>query len=133
MEWSRDSNLTQYAKLNNPYPDGLTLPPGRSLGPMTFIGLGASTIVRENIKPSYNMWNLSLQRQLMGSSLIEVNYTGTKGTHQYVPYTNLNNLDPTYWGIGRTELNRLVANPFYGVITDSRSALSTQTIQRFRL
>jgi hypothetical protein len=133
VEWSRYSNITRYAKLSNPYPDGLNLPPGRSLGPMTFIGLGASTIVRENIKPSYNIWNFSIQRQLTGSSLIEVNYTGTKGSHQYVPYTSLSNLDPVFWGIGRTELNRLVPNPFYGVITDPRSPLSTETFQRYRL
>jgi hypothetical protein len=133
VDWSRDSNITQYAKLSDPYPDGLNLPPGRSLGPMTFIGLGASTIVRENIKPSYHMWNFSLQRQLMGSSLLEVNYTATKGTHQYVPYTSLSNLDPVFWSIGRTELNRLVPNPFYGVITDPRSSRSAPTIQRYQL
>ena len=55
----------------------MNLPPGRSLGAMTFIGLGANTVLPENIKPSYHSWNFSIQRQLPGSSVIEVNYTGT--------------------------------------------------------
>jgi len=35
--------------------------------------------------------------------------------------------------MGRTALNRQVANPFNGVITDSRSRLSEPTIQQYRL
>ncbi len=133
VEWSRDSHRTRYAKLDNPYPDGLTLPTGSSLGAMTFVGLNASTIVRENEKPSYHSWNFSIQRQLTPSSLVEINYTGTKGSHQYVPITNLSPLLPVYWDKGRTALNTMVANPFHGVITDPRSALSLPTTQLHRL
>jgi hypothetical protein len=133
VTWSLDSNETQYAYLNNPYPDGLTLPIGRSQGAMSYIGLGAGTIVRENIKPVYHSWNFSMQRQITGSTVVEVNYAGTKGSHQHVSLTNLSPLLPAYWGMGRTALNAMVANPFYGVITDPRSVLSRPTTQLNRL
>jgi len=133
VTWSLDSNATRYATLSNPYPDGLNLPPGNSLGPMTFIGLDAGTIVRENVKPRYDMWNFSIQRQLSGASLVEVTYIGNKGTHQYLPDAILSRLAPRYWSLGRNELNRMVPNPFYGVITDARSVLSRPTTQLYRL
>lgn len=129
MDWSRDSNLTRYATLANPYPDGMNLPPGSSLGAMTFIGMGANTVVPENLKPYYHSWNFSIQRQLPGTAgVIEVNYTGTKGTHNYLPITSLSMLNPTYWSMGRNVLNGMVANPFYGVITDPRSSKSAATV-----
>jgi hypothetical protein len=132
-EPSRDSNATRYASLGNPFPDGLTLPIGRSQGAMSFIGLGVAVPTRDNVTPSYHTWTLSIQRQLHGANLVEANYTATKGTHQYVPITNLNPVDPIYWGMGRTALNALVPNPFFGVITDPRSPLSAATTQRWRL
>ena len=133
VDWSRDSNLTLYAKLANPYPDGMNLPPGRSLGAMTFIGMGASTVLPENIKPSYHSWNFSMQRELPGNGVLEVNYTGTKGTHMFLPIQSMSMLNPVNWGLGRNALNTLVPNPFYGVITDPRSSLSTSTILYSRL
>ncbi|MGH9658652.1 MAG: TonB-dependent receptor domain-containing protein, partial [Bryobacteraceae bacterium] len=133
VTWTRDSGATQYAFLNNPYPDGMLLPPGNSLGDATFLGLGGGTIVRENRNPEYYTWNLSIQRELAWSSVLEINYTGSRGVHLYIPDTSLTNLNPSYWGLGRTELQRAVANPFFGVITDPRSELAQRTVQQFRL
>jgi hypothetical protein len=133
MTWTRDGGATRYATLSNPYPDGMLLPPGRSLGDRTFLGLGAGTIVRGNRNPEYYSWNLSVQRELRSNFLIEANYTGSRGVHLYAPDTSLAYLDPRYWGMGRTELNRAVANPFFGIVTDPRSQLSRETVQQFRL
>ena len=53
-----DSNATRYATLANPYPNGMLLPPGRSQGDRTFIGLGAGTILPSNNRnPEYHSWN----------------------------------------------------------------------------
>jgi hypothetical protein len=133
MIWTRDGGATRYATLSNPYPDGMLLPPGRSLGDRTFLGLGAGTIVRNNRNQEYYSWNLSVQRELALNSLFEINYTGSRGVHLYAPDTSLTYLDPIYWGLGRTELNRAVSNPFLGVITDTRSQLSLRTAQQYRL
>ncbi len=133
VEWSRDANATQFATLDNPYPNGLNLPTGNTLGPNTFLGLGAGTIARENRNPEYHSWNFSIQRELGWQSVLETNYTGSRGTHLLMPDTSLTRLDPQYWGTGRTALNTLVANPFQGVITDPRSQLSAPTVQSHRL
>jgi hypothetical protein len=130
-----DNNATLFARLNNPYPQGMLLPPGSSLGDRTFIGLGAGTVVPEwNRNPEYQSWNLSIQRELGFQSVLEINYTGSRGTHLFVPFTSLSPLDPMYWGMGRDALNGQVPNPFYGHITDPRAVnLNRQTVQRFRL
>lgn len=129
-EFTRDGGLTRYASLENPYPDGLKIPPGNSLGAATFLGLGIGTETRPNQNPQYQQWNFSIQRQVTSSSVVQVNYTGSKGTHLYFGggVESLNRLDPSYWSLGRTKLNSLVANPFYGIITDPQSRLSQPTV-----
>ena len=90
-----DSNATRYATLANPYPNGMLLPPGRALGDSTFIGLGAGTILPSNNRnPEYHSWNLSVQREVGWSSVVETNYTGSRGTHLFIPITTLTPLDP---------------------------------------
>jgi len=126
---SLDGNRTRYATPSNPYPDGLNLPPGRSKGIDTFLGLGAGTTNRTNNNPLYMSWNFSIQRQVPGNAIIEVNYTGSRGVHLlFAGDTNLRRLDPQYWSLGRTALDTRVPNPFFGVITDPKSALSRDTI-----
>jgi hypothetical protein len=130
IEFSRDGGLTPYATLSNPYPNGLTIPPGNTLGDATFLGLGIGTESRANQNPQYQQWNFSIQRALPGDSVIQINYTGGKGTHLYFGggVTNRNRLDPSYWPLGRPTLNGLVTNPFYGIITDPKSPLSAPTV-----
>lgn len=130
-----DSNATLYARLSNPYPQGMLLPPGNSLGDRTFLGLGAGTVVPDyNRNPEYYSWNLSVQRELPWRAVLEVNYTGSRGAHLFVPYTSLTPLDPRYWSLGRNELERRVPNPFYGHITDPTAVnLNRDTVQLFRL
>lgn len=130
-QFSRDSGITPYATLSNPYPNGLTLPPGNSLGTSTFLGLGIGTEQRENQNPQIQAWNLSVQRELGWQSVLEVNYSATKGTHLYYGgLENQNLLDPQYWSLGRTALNQAVSNPFAAVITNPQSRLSQTTIPR---
>jgi hypothetical protein len=132
---SLDSNATLYAKLNNPYPDGMLLPPGNALGDKTFLGLGAGTILGSNSRnPEYHSWNFSIQRELPFQSVVEINYTGSRGTHLFLPVTTLSPLNPVYWPMGRTALNAAVPNPMYGQITDPKATnLKNPTIQRWRL
>lgn len=133
--FSLDSHATLYARLSNPYPAGMLLPPGRSLGEATYIGLGASTILPSNNRnPEYHSWNLSIQRELPFQSMIEVNYTGSRGTHLFRPVTTLTPLHPQYWPLGRSTLTSSVPNPFYGHITDPKAVnLNRATVQMFRL
>lgn len=132
---SLDANATLYARLGNPYPDGMLLPPGRSLGDKTYLGLGAGTILGSNSRnPEYHSWNFSVQREVGWQSMIEVNYTGSRGVHLFLPFTSLSPLAPQYWSMGRTALNAPVPNPFYGQITDPKATnLKNPTAQLWRL
>ncbi len=133
--FSLDSNATLYAHLDNPYPNGMLLPPGNSQGHWTFIGLGAGTILLSNNRnPEYQSWNVSVQHEIGWNSMFEVNYTGSRGTHLFIPYTSLTPLNPVYWSDGRASLTSAVPNPFYGIITDPKATnLNWPTIQRHRL
>jgi hypothetical protein len=130
-----DSNATRYATLANPYPNGMLLPPNNTLGDRTFLGLGAGTILPSNNRnPEYHSWNMSVQRDIGWSSIVEMNYTGSRGTHLFIPLTTLTPLPQEYWSLGRTALNAAVPNPFYGLITDPQATqLNGPTVQRFRL
>lgn len=135
IQWTRDGGYTRYASFENPYPDGLTLPPGRD--PLAYLGLGFSSYEAKSQNPQYQQWNFSVQREVPGSGIVEVNYAGSKGTHLYFGsgdvVGNRNKLDPAFYGLGRTDLNRQAPNPFFGLITDPRSVLSLPTVQAHRL
>jgi hypothetical protein len=134
LEFSRDSNLTQYATLQNPFPNGLLLPPGPSHDPLAFVGLGWDAYDPHTINPQWQQWNFSIQRELPGSGVVEVAYSGSKGTHLSFGTDdvlgNRNKLDPMFWSMGRDALYEQVANPFYGVITNPLSVLSLPTVER---
>jgi hypothetical protein len=138
--FSLDSNATRFATLSNPYPNGMTLPPGTSQGDSTFIGLNLGAPVPSNNRnPEYYSWNFSIQREV-GSGVVEVNYTGSRGAHLFYPFTSLSPLPMNLWYPGtpgaftRDQLNAQVPNPFFGYITDPTAVnLNRATVQRFRL
>lgn len=119
--WTLDGGRTQYATFANPWPAGLTFPPGRNAS--AFLGMDAGTPLPGDRNPQYQQWNFSIQREVPGHGVVEVNYSASKGTHLYFGDTNdgvanLNNLNPMYWSQGVDQLTSLVPNPFYGVITN---------------
>ncbi len=133
VPWSLDGGFTQYATFANPWPAGLTFPPGRNA--LAFLGQDAGTPEPFDINPQYQQWNFSVQREVPGNGVVEVNYSASKGTHLYLGDSNdavsqLNNLNPMYWSLGVDRLTSLVPNPFYGVITNPTSTDYNQpTIQ----
>lgn len=129
---SRDSNLTLNTPLSNPFPYGLTPPPGSAGGLLTFVGgaLGSqNTQIRSwGVKPYFQQWSLSVQRQLPFNSVVEILYSGSRGVHLgYGSLSELNRIDPQYWQLG-DQLSAQVANPFYGIITDTQRPLSAQRV-----
>lgn len=132
---SLDSHFTQYASLSNPFPDGITEPPGSKQGLATFIGKAISGApIREwNITPYYQQWSFSAQQQFPADSVLEIAYSGSHGVHlTYGSNTSLNSLDPLYYSLG-DDLYKSVKNPFYGVITDPTSVLSKATVSQVYL
>jgi hypothetical protein len=133
--------------LSNPWPTGLLLPTGSSLGALTNVGLGVSGGVDApgwDNQPYLQAWNFGIQRTLPGNILLDVNYVGQKGTHlMYAGYTSLQYLGP--WAeqlIGNptpqtnselTALTSYVNNPFSGIITNPASCLSGPQVPAWTL
>jgi hypothetical protein len=113
--------------LDNPFPDGFK---GVGRSPSTDLGFNVSdSWIPAWKSPMIQQWNFNVQRELPGQLIVEVGYIGNKGTHlQDGDTTPYNQLNSSYMALGN-QLRQTVANPFYGVITDPKSVLSSQTVQ----
>jgi hypothetical protein len=98
------------ASLADPFVTGL-LP-----YPNTLVGNGIGAIFPSWATPMNQMWNANIQRNVTNNLLVEVAYVGSRGEHIWNNFTR-DATFPQYLSLG-TQLNTLVANPFFGKITN---------------
>ncbi len=132
MVTSLDNNLTPFRSLSDPFPDGLTQPPGSRGGLLTGVGQSL-TAGRAEVKgvPGYKhglnqQFSMGFQFALPGQVSIETSYVGN--VSQRLTITRNINQYPDQFLALRNRLNAAVPNPFAGVVTDRTSALSQPTI-----
>ena len=129
---------TPYGRLSNPFPSGVKLPPGSSLGLLNDIGLGAAGPIPaiDSLAPYEQAWSLGIQRELPSNTLLDVSYIGKKGTHLYFGGAGgLNFLGPQIEHYNSDQISGLltyVNNPFYNIITDPNSSLSSETAPAYQ-
>ena len=139
----QNDGATPWLHLSNPFPNGLILPPGSSLGLLNDVGYGAIGPLRTAAAaqtPYEQSWSFGFQREVTSNLVVSVQYIGKKGTHLY--FAGNNNLDvlgaqvekmsPTQIG----NLGNYVTNPFASVLTGSYyadSGLSSPTVQAYQL
>lgn len=130
---------TPYGRLSNPFPSGVTLPPGSSLGLLNDIGLTAQGPIPaiDSLAPYEQAWSLGIQQELPSSILLDVSYIGKKGTHLYFGGAGgMNFLGPQIEHYSQDQISGLltyVNNPFYGIITDPNSSLSSDSVPAYQL
>jgi len=136
----QNDGATPWGRLSDPFPVvGVKLPPGNSLGLLNDVGFGAVGPIAalDSTTPYEQAWSFGIQRELPWNILLDTTYVGKKGTHLYYGGGNqLNILGPQiekYSAAQITALNTYVNNPFYGVITDPNSSLSSPTVQASQL
>lgn len=135
----QNDGATPWGRLSDPYPGiGPKLPPGSSLGLLNDVGFGATGPIRTVINTPYEQsWSFGVQRELPWKMLLETDYVGKKGTHLYYGgATETDHLGPQiehYTPAQIAALNTFVPNPFFGVITDPNSSLSSPQVQAFQL
>ncbi len=135
----QNDGVTPFGRLSNPFPAGIKLPPGSSLGVLNDVGFGAVGPIPsvDSAVPYEQSWSFGVQRELPANVLVETNYIGKKGTHLYFGGAGgLNYLGPQiehYNSDQIAALNTYVANPFYGIITDPNSSLSNPTVPAYQL
>jgi len=133
---TKDSGLSFYGTLSNPFPDGIQSPVGASLGPMTDVG---NTINAFNPNPvtDYNQrWQMSIQRQFGRATMVEAAYVGNRSSKMEID-RDLNvvgnqNLSrsPFFDAQVVNYLSANVPNPFRGIAGVNGSLGTNNTITR---
>jgi hypothetical protein len=132
MITSLDNNLTSFNRLSNPFPNGLTTPPGAAGGLLTGVGQRITAgRAGEHLVPQFKhgyseQFSLGAQFVLPGAVSMETSYVGNVSRRLTIT-RNINEVPDEFLSL-RTRLNARVANPFYQVITDPTSALSQPTV-----
>ncbi len=130
---SSDS-LAFTSTLANPFPNGITLPQGNSLGLQTYLGQSV-TFQPPNPNAPYNeRWSFGLQRQF-GGWLAAVDYVGNHGLHlpinrdfDAVPRQYLSTATNGFDVDANTRLTATVTNPFRNIIPTTVSLGSGSTV-----
>lgn len=137
LQASLDGYLTPYATLSNPFPDGLTTPPGSSEGLSTYLGQSVSFYPNDRVNSYSVRWNVDIQQNLPGNTLFELAYVGNHGTHLGVT-KDLDHVPAQYLNVGQVRdasvINNLtakVANPFAGLLPGT--SLDGSTVQKKQL
>lgn len=134
---TNDGYLTPYGTLDNPFPGGLVLPVGNTLGPAINLG-NSMTFFPNHLLNDYAIrWDLDLQQQLPGGILFEMGYVAEHGVHLGVS-RNLDAIPAQYLPVGqiydvttRNNLTATVANPFAGLVPGT--SLNGTTVQKQQL
>jgi hypothetical protein len=129
---STNGGQTFQDSLDNPFPGGISLPTGSSLGAMTNLGQSISVFPARLRNPYMERWEVSLQRELGNSQAIfQVAYVGSRGTRLRVspqldpiPARYLST-SPFYNSAVYNALTTAVANPFYPLLPGTSLSGST--------
>jgi hypothetical protein len=116
-------------QLSNPFPAGVTLPTGSSLGLASQEGQSISFVDPHHVQPKSVQYSASIQQQFPADLVLQIAYIGTRPTRLEVNH-NINLLPAQYYNQGPAEitfLNGTVTNPMAGKIPQS-SGLNGSTI-----
>ncbi len=121
---------TACGMLSNPFPDGIRLPPGRSLGLETNVGQSISYIWPERTIPYLHSFSAGVQYELPFRSVVEVSYSGSR-TRNLPTSKNFNSVTfEQFLTNGANLTGTTVANPFAGRLPGSSLNGATMTLQQ---
>jgi hypothetical protein len=117
---SNDGGRTPIANLiNNPFPSGLLLPAGSSLGANTFVGQGLTVVNPKFILPHMDQFSFGFQYELPGHSKVDASYVGSRGNNlestqstNFIPLSLRQQCDAWEGGTA-AYCQALIPNPFY--------------------
>ncbi len=126
--------------LGNPYPDGIAIPTGSSLGPLTFVGRNTSWFNENFWTPFVRQFSFGFQYQLTNNGTMEATYVGTRtiGANSEKAY-NIPSLDfrkrcNLLEGGDPAFCNAALPNPFRNVPAFAGTGFFTSgTLSRFQL
>ena len=116
--------------LSQPFPSGVNLPSGSSLGLLTQVGQSVIFPDPNHVQPSITQYSASLQTQLPANMVLQVAYVGNKASNLEIN-KSINAIPAQYYNQGAAGVNYLqqqVPNPMAGLLPGS--SLNAKTIQR---
>lgn len=132
MVTSLNNNLTPFNTFSNPFPSGVAIPPQASGGVLTGVGssINGGLAPLGSVPPFKDAMNqqfsFGFQFVLPGQVSLETSYVGNNVQHLAIS-RNIDQYPVADLALGNL-LNSKVANPFYGVITNTTSTLSQSTV-----
>jgi hypothetical protein len=143
---SSNANVTFSGNyLNNPFPTGIVMPSGSSLGMSTYLGNSLTFVDPNRVIPRVHQFSIGVQRELPLRSVLEVSYVGSR-SQEIAVSQNLDvvtqaqllqyganaspNLSDT---CSATSTLCPYANPFYGVVPSNVSLGSSTSTTRQQL
>jgi len=135
MASTLNGGITPNAVLSNPFPNGLFQAPGHNSTALSALSEGGSPSapVPDEPYPYAQQWNLNIEKQLRGGTLLEVGYGGSKGTHLPLALTaQLDQLPDQYDSLGSALVTQ-VSNPFHNYLSTTIGQLSATTVSAGQL
>ncbi|MGH9770676.1 MAG: carboxypeptidase regulatory-like domain-containing protein [Candidatus Acidiferrales bacterium] len=135
---NNDVTPTNYFASGNPYPTGVEVPPGNSLGMLTALGNGTSIDFPGRRIPRSQEFSLGFQRALPSQMVLSARFVGnyTDRLRVFVWDNGTMDYNTLQKGIADPNLfNQQVPNPYYGVpgIPPSSSCGSSKTVKQITL
>ena len=138
---SQDGGRTPTYSLSNPWPTGITAPPGSSLGPLTFLGRNPSFSNPDFIVPNVHQSSIGIQRELPYKISLDVTYAGSRSYDIEGNFGGYNEASAAFQaqcdvtlGGSRSLCDQQVPNPFFGVAGfEGTSRFTSATIARSEL
>lgn len=124
---AQPNGVTPLFNLGNPFPQGLPAAYGNAAGLGIDLGQNITGPLHTQDIPYQANWSFDIQRQLPFNLVVTAAYVGNVGLHLYTPI-QYNQIPDSDLALG-SKLISVVANPFYGAITDPSSTLSAATVQ----
>jgi len=129
--FSSVDGITPVGRLSDPFPTGITQPPGAARGLLTGLGEAINALVRPGPVPYNQQWSLNIQRELTTDLVVDVAYVGNKGTRLDLDIA-ANVLPDTFLSQGNALLQQ-VPNPFRPhVTTGTLTGANTTRLQLLR-
>jgi hypothetical protein len=126
-----NGGYTPNATLSNPFPNGILQPPGRNANYKSILyGTSVSSPLANQRYPYVQQWNFNIERQITDTLMVEAAYAGSRGVHLIAASGQIDQLPDQDLALGK-QLQQLVSNPFYGLI--STGTLANPTVQEGQL
>lgn len=132
------TGVTGPYSLQDPFPDGVVSPKGRSLGLLTNIGQFVGYDGRTLKIPRSYIYSLGIERELPFQMVLEVSYSGNKTIHDVICCSGVyyDEPPPRLFASAQADpilFNRQLPNPFYGILPASSDLGRGQTLSAYNL